>query len=102
MIRLFNLFLALIFSFTLTGEASNYWGDHLVKKIFAEDIEIDISEQENADEDSVLTKASASNGFSNKPILTNYQVELSNPVTILPLKGKYSLYLLYCTLKLDC
>ena len=103
MIRLFNLFLAIIFSLTLSSEASVYLGDHLVKKVLTEDIEIDFSEQENANEDSDLIKVSESNSFSNGLIECREIQSLLNPVNnSLPLKSKYSLYLLYCNLKLDC
>lgn len=103
MIRLFNIFLAVVFSLTLSSEASVYLGDHLIKKVLTEDIEIDFSEQENASEDSELIKVSALSSYSDGLMEWCELKTLSNPVNkYLPSKSKYSLYLLYCNLKLDC
>ena len=103
MIRLFNLFLAVIFSLTLSSEASVYLGDHLIKKVLTEDIEIDFSEQENANEDSDLIKVTAFSSYFDGLMEWREFKTLSNPVNkYFPSKSKYSLYLLYCNLKLDC
>lgn len=102
MIRFFNVFIALVSSLTLFGEASFYSVSHLDKKFFAEDIEIDFSEQGNTDEDSSLVKLEKGNFRSADEFVWNTQEAFSKSVASLSVKSNNSLYLLYCNLKLDC
>lgn len=91
MVRFFNVFIVLISSLSLFGEASFYSGNHLDKKYFAEDIEIDFSEQGNTDEDSSLIKLSKSNSLSAEECKSIAQEAFSKSVASLSVKSNNSL-----------
>ena len=98
MVRFFNLLVVLIFSFALFGESSIYVGAHLDQKVFAEDIEIDFSEQDDADEDSSLVKLAKGNSRYVDECKCCIQEVFSKSLTGFSVKSKNSFYLLYCNL----
>lgn len=90
MVRFFNLLVVLIFSFALFGEASIYFGAHLDKKVFAEDIEIDFSEHGDADEDTSLVKLAKGNSRFEDGYECSSQEVLSKSLTGFSVKSKNS------------